>query len=69
MFTRHDVPDRFDQSGEGRDVGLPVLPHGLPDHQAAGQPEGQVRLLDKQRLDSGETPAPVPVPGVKWNAP
>lgn len=43
--TCDNVPDRLNKSGEGRDVRLPVLPHWLPDDQAAGQSEGQVRFL------------------------
>lgn len=47
--TCDDVPDRLDECGEGRDVRLPVLPHWLPDDQAAGQSEGQVRFLKQKQ--------------------
>lgn len=46
--TCYNVSDWFDERGEGGDVGLPVLPHRLPYHQAAGQSKGQVRLLGKK---------------------
>lgn len=46
--TCHNVSDGFDERGEGGDVGLAVLPHGLPYHQTAGQTEGQIRLLEKK---------------------
>lgn len=29
-LTCHNVSDGFDEQGEGGDVGLAVLPHGLP---------------------------------------
>lgn len=46
--TCHDVSGGFDECGEGGDVGLAVLPHGLPYHQTAGQAEGQIRLLQRK---------------------
>lgn len=46
-FTGHNVSDGFNEGSEGRDVGLPVLPHWLPYYQPAGQSEGQVRLLKR----------------------
>lgn len=48
LATCHNVSDGFDERGEGGDVGLAVLPHGLPYHQTAGQAEGQIRLLEKK---------------------
>lgn len=48
FFTCHNVSDGFDEGSKGRDVRLAVLPHWLPYYQAAGQSEGQVRLLKKK---------------------
>lgn len=53
-FTCHYVSHGFDERGEGRDVRLPVLPHRLPYDQAAGQSEGQIRLLKKTKKKNQE---------------
>lgn len=45
--TCNNVPDWLYQSGEGRNLRLPVLPHGLPNNKATGQPKSQVRLLER----------------------
>lgn len=52
--TCDNVPDWFDEGGEGWNVRLPVLPHWLPDDEATGQPEGQIRFLKQKRRFSSK---------------